>query len=79
MDNEEYVAFARRVVRAAGRRVGAAEETGTNLSDLSSLHAAVDEALAAAVAAHRASGRSWGEIGASLGVSRQAAQQRFSG
>jgi hypothetical protein len=29
------------------------------------------------VAAARASGRSWGEIGIALGVSRQAARQRF--
>ncbi len=33
--------------------------------------------LHAAVAASRASGRSWGHIGIVLGISKQAAQQRF--
>ena len=33
--------------------------------------------LAEAVAAARANGRSWGFIGLVLGISRQAAQQRF--
>ncbi len=33
--------------------------------------------LRAAVAASRASGRSWGYIGIVLGISKQAAQQRF--
>lgn len=31
------------------------------------------------VALARAAGRSWGEIGVALGVSRQAARERFSG
>jgi len=35
--------------------------------------------LRAAVAASRASGRSWGFIGIVLGISKQAAQQRFGG
>ncbi|MFN4002651.1 hypothetical protein [Microcella sp.] len=35
--------------------------------------------LRAAVAASRASGRSWGYIGIVLGISKQAAQQRFGG
>lgn len=35
--------------------------------------------LRAAVAAARAAGRSWGYIGLVLGVSKQAAQQRFGG
>ncbi len=37
----------------------------------------VDEALRLAVVAQRQAGRSWGDIGSSLGVSRQAAQQRY--
>jgi hypothetical protein len=35
------------------------------------------EALAAAVADARAHGRSWGQIGMVLGVSKQAARERF--
>lgn len=49
------------------RRVGAAA---------SAMTVAAAE-LNAAVTAARASGRSWAEIGIVLGVSRQAAQQRF--
>ena len=36
-----------------------------------------EDELRAAVAASRASGRSWGHIGIVLGISKQAAQQRF--
>ena len=36
-----------------------------------------EAALRAAVAASRASGRSWGHIGIVLGITKQAAQQRF--
>ncbi|MDB4894502.1 MAG: hypothetical protein JWN15_764 [Firmicutes bacterium] len=36
-----------------------------------------EEHLAAAVAAARGLGHSWGELGVALGVTRQAAQQRF--
>ncbi|WP_087486277.1 hypothetical protein [Brachybacterium massiliense] len=38
---------------------------------------AAEEELAAAVLAARAAGDSWTMIGAALGVTRQAAQQRF--
>ncbi|MGH3328099.1 MAG: hypothetical protein ACRDPT_09960 [Streptomycetales bacterium] len=39
--------------------------------------AASESGLRAAVAAARANGRSWNQIARSLGVSRQAARQRF--
>lgn len=39
--------------------------------------AGAETALADAVAAARINGRSWGEIGQILGVSRQAARQRY--
>ena len=38
---------------------------------------AAEEQLAAAVASARRLGHSWSELGAALGVTRQAAQQRF--
>jgi hypothetical protein len=38
---------------------------------------AAEQELAKAVAAARKRGRSWGTIGMVLGISRQAAQQRF--
>lgn len=47
---------------------------------LTSAQASVDQArgaLTAAVAAARANGRSWADIGRSLGVTRQTAHERF--
>lgn len=40
-------------------------------------HAQVTAELAEAVAAARTAGRSWGQVAAVLGVSRQAARERF--
>lgn len=45
--------------------------------DLQVMRENVDSLETKAVAMARASGRSWGEIGAALGVSRQAARERF--
>jgi hypothetical protein len=39
----------------------------------------LDDAIAQAVNGLRAQGYSWAEIGARLGISRQAAQQRWGG
>ncbi|GIL34155.1 hypothetical protein LG324_13850 [Phycicoccus jejuensis] len=44
-----------------------------------SAHAATRDLLQQAVAAARADGRSWAAVGEVLGLSRQAAQQRFGG
>ncbi len=55
------------------------------LDDLRAITEAVDEVSAGetrlreAVAVARAHGRSWNQIAVSLGVSRQAARQRFAG
>ena len=65
VENDEYAAFVRRVgdgdVEALRLLVGLAEE--------------IDAAMAEAVKGLRAHGYSWAEIGARLGISRQAAQQ----
>ena len=56
---------------------------GRDWSTLEAVEAAVtrlrvaEEQLASVVAAARGSGHSWGELGEALGVTRQAAQQRF--
>lgn len=47
------------------------------IADLASRSRAVDSELAAAVTAARSDGRSWSAIGAMLGVSKQAAQQKY--
>jgi hypothetical protein len=71
----EYMAAARRFIAAAGRRVVDGDEP--ELVKLSELHLAVDKALAVAVAGWVERGQSWGDVGRALGISRQAARQRF--
>lgn len=74
-ENAEFVAFSRRIIRAHGRRVGAADPT--TLRDLVTLRAALDAAIDEAANKLHAAGYSWTEIGRELGVSRQAARQRW--
>ena len=47
------------------------------IADLVGRRLAVDDELAAAVRAARRDGRSWSAIGAMLGMSKQAAQQKY--
>jgi hypothetical protein len=75
VENDAYAAFARRVVRAAGRRVASGDVDG--LADLVALSNEVERSIRDAVACLRAFGHSWGEVAAQIGVTRQAAQQRW--
>jgi hypothetical protein len=73
--NPEYAAFAWRILRACSRRVAAGDvESLTHLVGLSD---DIDSAIRQAVDGLRAAGYSWAEIGARLGITRQAAQQRW--
>lgn len=72
---DEFGAFVRRIVRAYQRRV--ADRDIEALAGLAQLQRDVDEAVAAAVRGLQAEGYSWTEVGRVLGVSRQAAQQRW--
>lgn len=74
IENGEFAAFTRRVLRAMARRAGGDVEL---LPELQRMRDTIDEAMTAAVAACRAEGYSWGEIAQRLGTSRQAAQQRY--
>lgn len=74
-DHTEFVAFARRILRAASRRMATADPA--DLAELVELRAEVDAAVSRAVASVHANGSSWAEIGSALGVTRQAAQQRY--
>ena len=76
VENAEFTAFGSRVLRAAGRRVAAGDVEA--LPALAALSAEVDAAIGTAVSGLRAAGYSWGEIAARLGVTRQAAHQRWS-
>jgi hypothetical protein len=75
VENDEYGAFVRRVLRAYSRRVGDGDVEALAL--LVGLAEEIDAAMAEAVQGLRARGYSWAEIGSRLGISRQAAQQRW--
>jgi hypothetical protein len=75
VENGEYAAFARRVLRAYARRVADGDVEALTL--MLGLSAEIDTAIAQAVTGLRAFGYSWAEIGSRLGVTRQAAQQRW--
>ena len=77
VENDAFAAFARRIIRAHGRRV--ADGDVEALRDLVALSSVIDDAIGEAVIGLRAFGYSWSEIGARLGISRQAAQQRWGG
>jgi hypothetical protein len=74
VENDEYAAFARRVLRAYARRVADGDVEALTL--MLGLSAEIDTAIAQAVTGLRGSGYSWAEIGSRLGITRQAAQQR---
>jgi hypothetical protein len=75
VENDEFAAFARRIIRAHGRRVATGDVEA--LRDLVALSAVIDDAIGDAVIGLRAFGYSWSEIGQRLGISKQAAQQRW--
>lgn len=77
VETPAYIDFARRVIVAAGRRVGDGDLE--NLAALDGLRDVLDEAIAGAVAGLRAEPHAypWSAIGDELGVKRQAAMQRF--
>lgn len=75
VENDAFAAFARRIIRAHGRRVATGDVEA--LRDLIALSADLDTAIGEAVIGLRAFGYSWAEIGSRLGISRQAAQQRW--
>ena len=75
-ENDSYAGFMRRAVRAFGRRAG---EDIDALAMLVQLRAELDATIAeAARAAHDGEhAYSWTEIANDLGITRQAARQRF--
>ncbi len=75
VENDEYARFLQRVMRAYARRVAGGDVDA--LADMAALATELDEAIAQAVTGLRKTGYSWAEIAARLGVSRQAAQQRW--
>jgi hypothetical protein len=76
-DVQEFAAFTRRILRAYGRRAAAGELDPADLAELVELRRELDEATGSAVASMKAAGYSWADIGNALGMTRQAAQQRW--
>jgi hypothetical protein len=75
VENPEYAAFARRILKACARRIAAGDIE--SLALMAELAETVDASIGDAVTGLREHGYSWAEIGARLGVTRQAAQQRW--
>ena len=78
VENDEYAAFLRRVIDAYSRRVAAGDiEALTGMADLA-CHLA-DATRKAITGLRDDHGYSWADIAARLGITRQAAQQRWGG
>jgi hypothetical protein len=77
VETDEYCAFIRRAIRAYGRRV--ADGDVEALPGLLNLSAELDQAIDCAVTGLRGCGYSWTEIANRIGVTRQAARQRWGG
>jgi hypothetical protein len=75
VENDEYAAFARRILRAYSRRIAQGDIDA--LEDMADLAAEIESAMTQAIKGLRERGYSWAEIGARLGITRQAAQQRW--
>ena len=73
--NDEYAAFVRRIVRAYAKRVATGDVDA--LTDLVALSTLLDDAIGQAVTGLRAHGYSWADIANRLGITRQAAHQRW--
>jgi hypothetical protein len=75
VENDEHAAFVSRVIRSYSRRVGDGDVEALAL--MIDLAAEIDTSIAEAVTRLRACGYSWTEISSRLGITRQAAQQRW--
>lgn len=71
-----FIDAVRRMIRAAGRRVADADEF--ELAELLALRTEIDEAIQTAIDGQLATGRSWAQIAAATGTTRQAAHKRWS-
>jgi len=75
VENPEYAAFLRRVIRAYSRRVAAGDIEA--ITTMAALASDLEDATRQAITALNAFGYSWADIGMRLGITRQGAQQRW--
>jgi hypothetical protein len=77
VENDEYAAFIRRAIRAYSRRVAAGDIDA--IGTMVRTSAELDTAIRDAITGLRQIGYSWADIALRLGITRQAAQQRWGG
>jgi len=77
VENDEYAAFLRRVIRAYSRRVGSGDIDA--IAEMAALADHLDAAIGDAITGLRVIGYSWADIALRLNVTRQAVQQRWGG
>jgi len=77
VENDEYAAFVHRVIRAYSRRVASGDIEAITYMAVTARE--IDIAIRDAITGLRATGYSWADIAQRLGVTRQAAQQRWGG
>ena len=75
VENDEYAAFLRRVIRAYSRRVGCGDIEA--ITEMVRLAADLEDATRQAISTLNDFGYSWADIGMRLGITRQGAQQRW--
>ena len=75
VETPEYRRMVGRMIKAHGRRVGAADIE--DLADMLALQTELDMAMKSAVDGLREQGYSWADIARATGKTRQAAQQRW--
>ena len=75
VENDEYAAFLRRVIRAYSRRVAAGDIEA--IPTMARLAQELENATRQAITGLRHIGYSWADIALRLGITRQGAQQRW--
>ena len=75
VENDEYAAFLRRVIRAYSRRI--ADGDIEAITTMAALATDFDTAIRQAITGLRQYGYSWADIAMRLGITRQGAQQRW--
>ena len=75
VENDEYAAFLRRVIRAYSRRVGCGDIEA--ITEMVRLADDLEDATCQAITGLRGLGYSWADIALRLGITRQGAQQRW--
>jgi hypothetical protein len=77
VENDDYAAFVQRAIRAYSRRIAQGDIDA--ITDMARLADDLDAAIRHAITGLRNRGYSWADIGTRLGITRQAAQQRWGG